>query len=423
MHQGLDIIFYALGTKGDVHPLIGVAAEFVRCGFKVTFLSNEYFKSAIEEQNVCFVPTGSVEQYLRGNNPEAWLPNSNNMDNFEYYHAPSFEPAFTYVTRVYASNSNLLVVSHTSNNGAAVAATTLGIPLVNFTISPNAIFSFINPPAPFCWRYPSWYPKFLKRHLLKRVHKESFNKFYGGSATLEYIETRKRLGVPLAYNSACKPILQLCFFPEWFGMREKDWPDDLKLVGFPLFDSVNTLARKQIDDFISVHGSPIVFAAGTGITEAADFFKEGRAICEQLNIPGLFIGGAASRHFLAGSSFCTAIDYIDFNYALPKCLLIVHHGGIGTLAQAIKAGIPQIIRPLLYDQPDNGLRIEKLSLGYSIVPSLFSAEKVAPLIKSLIDYRPFNKKLEAYSSDLKRSKAIQKACNLIEQKIKELELV
>lgn len=168
MPQGIEIIFYALGTKGDVHPLIGVAAELVRRGYSVTFLSNEYFKPTIEEQGVSFFSTGTIGHYLKGNNPEAWLPNSDNMDNFQYYHAPSFEPAFTYVTRVYASNNNLLVVSHTSNNGAAVAAKKLGIPLVNFTISPNAIFSFVNPPAPFCWYYPSWYPKFLKRHLLKR---------------------------------------------------------------------------------------------------------------------------------------------------------------------------------------------------------------------------------------------------------------
>ncbi|MFO1389955.1 glycosyltransferase [Cellvibrio sp.] len=419
----MGIIFYALGTKGDVHPLIGVAAELVRRCFDVTFLSNEYFKQAVEEQGVHFVSTGTVEQYLKGNNPEAWLPNSDNMDNFQYYHAPSFEPAFTYVTRTYANNSNLIVVSHTSNNGAAVAAKKFGIPLVYFTISPNAILSYINPPAPFCWRYPNWYPKFLKRHLLKRIHKESFNKFYGGSAALEYIETRKRLGVPLSYNSTNNPILQLCFFPEWFGMREKDWPDDLKLIGFPLFDSVDSRARMQFDNIISEYGNPIIFAAGSGITEATDFFKQGRAICEALNLPGLFVGGVSSRHVLNGSPLCTSIEYVDFDYALPKCLLIVHHGGIGTLAQAIKAGIPQIIRPLLYDQPDNGLRIEKLSLGYSIFPSLFTAETVAPIVKSLIDYTPFNKKLAAYSADVKRSTAIQKACNLIEQKIKEVELV
>jgi len=48
---------------------------------------------------------------------------------------------------------------------------------------------------------------------------------------------------------------------------------------------------------------------------------------------------------------------------LPHCAAIVHHGGIGTTSQALAAGIPQLIRPMAFDQFDNANRIEKLGCG------------------------------------------------------------
>jgi len=41
----------------------------------------------------------------------------------------------------------------------------------------------------------------------------------------------------------------------------------------------------------------------------------------------------------------------------------VHHGGIGTTAEALRAGVPQLILPLAYDQFDNGARVEALAAG------------------------------------------------------------
>ena len=42
---------------------------------------------------------------------------------------------------------------------------------------------------------------------------------------------------------------------------------------------------------------------------------------------------------------------------------MVHHGGIGTVANAIAAGVPQLIRPICFDQMDNGMRVKRLGAG------------------------------------------------------------
>ncbi len=69
---------------------------------------------------------------------------------------------------------------------------------------------------------------------------------------------------------------------------------------------------------------------------------------------------------------------------LRRAVALVHHGGIGTTAQAIAAGIPQAIRPMAHDQPDTAARVEKLGIGASLSPKRFNAASLAEKLEMLI---------------------------------------
>ena len=56
-------------------------------------------------------------------------------------------------------------------------------------------------------------------------------------------------------------------------------------------------------------------------------------------------------------------SFAPFRQLLPLCGAVVHHGGIGTTAAALCAGIPQLILPLAWDQPDNAERVRRLGVG------------------------------------------------------------
>ena len=408
----LKIIIYALGTGGDIDPMIGVGIELQRRGFAIAFLSNDYFKPRIIAAGFEFVSVGTIEQYHKGNTPEAW-ERTNRTDNFEYYHAPAFEPAFEYVKSL--CDKKILVLALGEENGARIAARKFNLPFIDFILSPNIIFSAFNPPAPTSWVIPSSIPGFIMRFLLRRNRNAKFKRFCSAAYTAEYRAVRERLECPLKFRSKSKALLQIGFFPEWFGMRAKDWPKNIKLVGFPLLNHASSSSRSELDTFIEKQGAPIIFTSGTGVKDVEDLFKEGRKICEQLQVPGLFVGGNIGVEFLQGSSLCTHMDYIDFEYALPKALVIIHHGGIGTTAQAIKAGILQLIRPLKYDQPDNADRIYKLGLGTYVMPEKFKAEQVVPMISNMLQKAKSSKALRHYAADVNNSSAIIDACDLIEQ--------
>jgi UDP:flavonoid glycosyltransferase YjiC (YdhE family) len=61
-----------------------------------------------------------------------------------------------------------------------------------------------------------------------------------------------------------------------------------------------------------------------------------------------------------------AFDYLPYSAVFPHAVAIVHQAGIGTLAQALAAGRPQLIVPVAYDQPDNARRARELGVARSI---------------------------------------------------------
>ena len=413
----VNIVMYALGTGGDVDPMVALGIELKLRGYQLTFLSNDYFKPRIEAAGFEFVSIGTLEQYHKGNTAVAW-ERTNHTDNFEYYHAPAFEPAFEYVKSLFGKNALILALGE--ENGARVAAEKFSIPFIKIILSPNIVFSAYSPPAPMSWAIPASIPRFIVRFLLRRNRKTRFKVFCKAPHTAAYRATRERLQCPLRFKTESAALLQIGFFPEWFGMPAKDWPENLKLVGFPLQNRANINSRAELDALIEKQGAPLIFTSGTGVKDVAELFAEGRKICEQLRVPGLFVGGASGAELLQGSSLCAHVDYIDFEYALPKALAIIHHGGIGTTAQAIKAGIPQLIRPLKYDQPDNANRLYKLGLGTYVMPEQFKAEVVAPMIGNMLQKAKSSKALKHYAADVNSSSAIMGACDLIAQECKKL---
>lgn len=416
----MDIIISAIGTKGDIFPLVGLAKELKDRGNRIIFLTNPKFKDLVCGSEIEFHPTGTIEQYEKfHSNEDIWNPHIDTLEmGFDEYFFPATQDAYNFICQ--HKNPQMLVLTLGVTNGARIAADQYGIPNGVIALSPNKFISIFNPPAPLCWLKPRAIPNFLSPAFYLFI--SILLHFKLGSSYIKRIHKKlniKSKAYSHIYNYK-KESLLIGLLPEWFGMRARDWPSQLKLVGFPLCDSVNIEAREKIDAFIASNGAPIIFTTGTGVNDTSDVFREGKKICENLNIPGVFAGGNIGKELLEGSDLCMHVDYIDFEYILPKSKAIVHHGGIGTTAQAIKAGVPQLIRPLSYDQPDNANRIHKLGLGTFLLPENFNSETASKILKALIETAPTNKNLMMYSNDLKRSNAIKKACDLIESKIHSL---
>jgi len=75
--------------------------------------------------------------------------------------------------------------------------------------------------------------------------------------------------------------------------------------------------------------------------------------------------------------------YVPFSTLLPRVSAFVHHGGIGTVSQALRAGVPQLIRPMAHDQFDNANRAVRLGVAMKLMPRNCRVKNVVNAIERL----------------------------------------
>ena len=106
--------------------------------------------------------------------------------------------------------------------------------------------------------------------------------------------------------------------------------------------------------------------------------------------------------------------YLPFSTILPRAAALVHHGGIGTIAQAIAAGIPQVIRPMTHDQPDNAARVERLGIGVSLSPKKFNATSLAEKLNTVITSQQVLDRCKSYAQKINPDQSLNDTCTIIE---------
>src|SRR5207249_10540808 len=96
----------------------------------------------------------------------------------------------------------------------------------------------------------------------------------------------------------------------------------------------------------------------------ARLFRNAIEACRLLGERGILLTKFGQQLPTPLPPFVRHCDYAPFRKLFPHCGGVVHHGGVGTTAQALAAGIPQLVLPMAWDQPDNAVRIQRLGAGH-----------------------------------------------------------
>jgi len=107
-------------------------------------------------------------------------------------------------------------------------------------------------------------------------------------------------------------------------------------------------------------------------------------------------------------------SYIPLSQLLPHSAALIHHGGIGTCSQALRAGIPQLIQPMAFDQFDNAARVKKLGVGAMISKRSFRAPKIAQRLQHLLGSAVVETQCRRITKNFVNEDAILKSCERIE---------
>ena len=182
------------------------------------------------------------------------------------------------------------------------------------------------------------------------------------------------------------PQLVIGLFPDWFAPPQPDWPPQTLLSGFPLYDGAQATALPAaVTDFLRAGSPPIVFTPGSAMRHGKSFFRTAVDVCQLLERRGILLTQYREQLPAALPESVRCFGFLPMGQLLPHCAAIVHHGGIGTTAQGLAAGMPQLIMPMAFDQPDNAARAVRLGVARSIAPRAFRPRAAARLLAELLE--------------------------------------
>ena len=173
-------------------------------------------------------------------------------------------------------------------------------------------------------------------------------------------------------------------YPEWFAPPIPGNGPRLHLTGFPAFDEPTAPECSQdLEDFLAGR-EPLVFTLGTAMRAGADFFAVSAEVCRRMQRPGLLLTRFPEQIPAHLPESVRHFQHVQFSSVLPRSAVLVHHGGIGTVSQALRAGIPQLISPGNFDQPTNAACACRLGVGSSIKREHYTAERVERKLQQLL---------------------------------------
>jgi rhamnosyltransferase subunit B len=212
------------------------------------------------------------------------------------------------------------------------------------------------------------------------------------------------------------PDLSITLFPEWYAPTQPDWPQPLFRADFPLFDpNPDAALSPELERFLAQEGGkPVAFTHGTGNTQARAYFEHASKAVQQLGVRAIFLTPHREQLPAGLPSSILWQDYVPLGRLLPHLALLAHHGGIGTTAECLRAGIPQLVVPLAHDQFDNAARVTALGVGASLPASRLDTKRLTRAIRQLIGDKDLARRCRDTGRRLAGGPALDSLCARLE---------
>jgi UDP:flavonoid glycosyltransferase YjiC (YdhE family) len=189
----------------------------------------------------------------------------------------------------------------------------------------------------------------------------------------------------------------------------------VRLTGFPLYDERGVTAPPSgLDAFLDACDPPLVFTPGSAMRHGEPFFAAAVDACERLNRRGVLLTRYPEQLPRRLPPSVTHFGFVPLSQILPRAAALIHHGGIGTTAQGLANGVPQLIMPLSHDQPDNAARVQRLGVGDSLKLKRFTGPNVDRKLRPLLESEAVRRSCRDVTSRFVGVDAIAQTCDLLE---------
>jgi rhamnosyltransferase subunit B len=373
------VVLATVGSLGDLHPFIAVGAALRERGVHVVIACAEDYRSKVEAAGVAFHslrPGFDDMQRDLGMNLEQLAREIIEHNGFLFRKLVLPYLRVSYEDMMEATAGADLVLPSSLAFGARLAAEKRGIPWLAVVLQPMMFLSSYDPPV---IPKAEWLSALLR--LLGPVPtrgafwalKKAVNVMF---RPLHVLRTDLKLAPsprdPL-FDGQFAQAGAIGLYSRLLGDAQPDYPQPTSIVGFASFDSEDGLTvgiDPMLDVFLRAGTPPVVFTLGSLIVNSpGGFYHASLSAARALGRRAVLLVGEQALVQLAhfGSKEVFLCAYASHSSLFPRAAAIVHHGGIGTMAQALRARRPQLIVPHFADQFDNAARAARLGVA-RIVP-------------------------------------------------------
>lgn len=414
----MRVLITTFGTLGDLEPYLALGRGLAARGHEPVIATHEFYRELVEETGMGFRPV---------------RPDAHPEDRQAFARAMSPRLGSKYVLRdlviphirdsrtdtAEAARGADLVVTHPLAFTGRIVAEEAGLPWVSTVLAPISFFSRhdfpVVPPFPNAWRLYGvpGVPALLIR-LFRGITR---------SWTAPIRELRAERGLPPAgdalYEGQHSPLLALALFSRVLAAPQADWPPSARLSGFLFRDDPAAAALDpELEAFLDSGPPPIVFTLGTSaVAVAGSFYEESLLAARALGRRAVLMVGDDPANLPRSTLGADAVAVPRAPHAalFARAAAVVHHGGIGTLGQALRAGRPMLVVPWSHDQPDNARRALRIGVAGILSPRRYRADRAAHAIGRLLADPAIAARAAAIGSRVRAEDGVRTACEAIEE--------
>jgi rhamnosyltransferase subunit B len=388
------IVISTFGSFGDVHPYVAIALELKRRGHRPVIATSEIYREKTDALGLELHP---VPPDLPGyDQPEevarmiAELVDTKKGPErvFTQFINPHLRGMYDALAE--ATLDADLFLTHVLSLAGPPLVEKTGIKWVSTVLAPISLFSNYDPPVfpQMPWLY----------HLLKLHPAVSRAAMRVGRLKLDQMaaplyKLRAELGLPRGGNPMLEgqhsPLRVLALFSSTIAPRQPDWPPQTRVTGFPFYDRRDRPGDEERLDpemlkFLDAGEPPVVFTLGSSAVYAAgDFYRESVEAAQAAGVRALLLTGEPWNRPAELPESVAAFDYAPYGELLPRARAVVHQGGIGTVAQGLRAGIPALVVPFSHDQFDNASRVARVGAGRALPRAKYNPARAAKELRAL----------------------------------------
>ena len=327
----------------------------------------------------------------------------------------------SYEDIVAASRGADLIVTHPITFSAPIAAERTGIRWISTVLAPLSFFALHDfPVLPPMTGLAEWA---RQRPWVTRA-------FFGLARRMTRAWTapvrafRSELGLPRAgdalYEGQFSSLGTLALFSSVLGRPQADWPPNVSVTGFVFYGDASSMPA-DLDAFLDAGEPPLVFTLGSsavGASPARLFYDESAKAATLLGRRAvLLVGKEPANRPSPMPKGVIAIEYAPHAALFARASAVVHHGGVGTTAQVLRAGRAMLVVPHAHDQPDNAFRVKNLGVARVLYPTRYQAPEIASHLRALLEERSYADRSAEVGRVVRGEDGVAAACEAIERQL------